>query len=143
MPSGVGTCTLLHIFSEYWPRHTSSKIFGAVLTFLHINMLSSFLSLSIVRFCSVAFPLWHRVKITARVCRFWLGALWLFHGTSEGMANFLLYFYGYVFSTHIARLAFHVIAVPNYTMFLPHFVHFIKKTKKKPRECARFKRIQR
>ncbi len=100
---------LIHFFinfSEYWPRHTSSKIFGAVLTFLHINMFSSFLSLSIVRFSSVAFPLWHRVKITARVCRFWLGALWLFHGTSEGMANFLLYFHGYVFSTHIARLAF-------------------------------------
>ena len=39
----------------------------------------SFFSLSIERFCSVVFPLWHRVRITTRVCRYWLCTIWLIH----------------------------------------------------------------
>ena len=39
----------------------------------------SFFSLSIERFCSVVFPLWHRVRMTTRVCRYWLCTIWLIH----------------------------------------------------------------
>ena len=39
----------------------------------------SFLSLSVDRFCSVAFPLWYRVRITSRVRRNWLYMLCLVH----------------------------------------------------------------
>ena len=43
---------------------------------LHVSF-GLYLSLSIERFCSVVFPLWHRVKITARVCYLWVSGIWL------------------------------------------------------------------
>lgn len=47
----------------------------------------SFLSLSIERFCSVAFPLWYRVHFTVRTCRYWLCTMWLFHLTFEALTR--------------------------------------------------------
>lgn len=59
---------------------TAVSLLGAnFFTFLETISFTSFLSLSIERFCSIAFPLWHRVRITTRVCRYWLGTVWLFH----------------------------------------------------------------
>lgn len=52
----------------------------------------SFLSLSIERFCSVAYPLWHRVRITTPVCRYWLCAIWLVHLWIEGLVNYFCLF---------------------------------------------------
>ena len=39
--------------------------------------ITSYLSLAIERFCSVAFPFWHRVNVTTRVCRHWVVGIWL------------------------------------------------------------------
>lgn len=51
---------------------------------------ASYLSLSIERFCSVVFPLWHRVHISTRVCHYWLGTLWLVHLCFEGLVTSLV-----------------------------------------------------
>ena len=45
----------------------------------------AFLSLSVERFFSVAFPLWHRVRITSRVCHTWLGTLWFVNLSIEAL----------------------------------------------------------
>ena len=49
-----------------------------------------YLSLSIERFCSVAFPLWHRVHITTRVCRYWLFVIWTVHIIFEILVSCLV-----------------------------------------------------
>ena len=69
-------------------QNQSQNLYGAITLVLNVFMsrsFSSFLSLSIERFCSVAFPLWHRVRITARVRRYWLGTLWLVHFSLEAL----------------------------------------------------------
>jgi hypothetical protein len=93
-------------YKHWLHNYARFKILYSITSLQIIIMFSSFLSLSIVRFSSVAFPLWQRVKITTRVCRYWLAAMWLFHGTSEGIANFLLHFYGYVFGIRLGKLFF-------------------------------------
>lgn len=50
----------------------------------------SFFILSMDRFCSVAFPLWHRVKVTVRSCKLCLLGIWLFHGTYETINHLVL-----------------------------------------------------
>ena len=92
--------------NEYWSWSLETGILNTIFSFFQMNMSSSLLTLSIVRFTSVAFPLWHRVKFTARICRYWLIGVWLFHGTSEGMLNFAMYVYGYKFSAMLTRLIF-------------------------------------
>ena len=46
-----------------------------------------YLCLSIERFCSVAYPLWHRVHVTTRVCRYWLCAIWIVHIVFETLVS--------------------------------------------------------
>ncbi|XP_028406016.1 uncharacterized protein LOC114528543 isoform X2 [Dendronephthya gigantea] len=41
-----------------------------------IVSLASYLGLAIERFCSVAFPMWHRVNVTIRICRCWVAGIW-------------------------------------------------------------------
>ena len=68
--------------TDYREREIQSGAIIRMIGHAFIAMSSlSFFSLSIERFCSVAFPLWHRVRITTRVCRYWLCAIWLFHTT--------------------------------------------------------------
>ena len=50
-------------------------------------LFASYLSLAIERFLSVAYPLWHRARITVKVSRYWVLALWI---TSAGMG--IIYF---------------------------------------------------
>ena len=61
---------------------TVEKIFFVV--FILISF-PSFFSLSLERFCSVAVPVWHRVRITNRVCCYWLGTMWLVHLVLVGL----------------------------------------------------------
>ena len=49
----------------------------------------SFFILSVERFCSVAFPLWHRTKVSIHSCRKCLLGLWLFHVIYE-VINFVI-----------------------------------------------------
>ena len=49
-----------------------------------------YLCLSIERFCSVAYPLWHRVHITTRACRYLLCAIWIFHIIFETLVSCLV-----------------------------------------------------
>ena len=49
-----------------------------------------YLNLSIEHFCSVAFPLWHRVHITTRVCRYWLCVIWTIHIIFEILVSCLV-----------------------------------------------------
>jgi hypothetical protein len=45
----------------------------------------SFFILSVERFCSVAFPLWHRANVTLRSCRTCVLGIWLFHSAFEAV----------------------------------------------------------
>ena len=60
---------------------TSSGYLNDTIVFLLVLFYSMsfalYLSLGIQRFCSVAFPLWHRVNIRTRVCRYWVVGIWL------------------------------------------------------------------
>ena len=49
-----------------------------------------YLCLSIERFCSVAYPLWHRVHITTRACRYLLCAIWIVHIIFETLVSCLV-----------------------------------------------------
>ena len=65
-------CSSSQLVADKKPISILLVVFGTV-------SFPSFFILSIERFCSVAFPLWHRVRITTRVCRYWLCAVWLVH----------------------------------------------------------------
>ena len=82
------------------------KIFNSILQYLYFTMFASFFSLAIVRFSSVAFPLWYRVKITSRVSRGWITAIWLFNGAASGITDFLYIFYDLKFGVSLAEITF-------------------------------------
>ena len=65
------------------------RLLHAAIAFFQSISFTLFLCLSVERFFSVAFALWHRVQITTRVTRYWLAAIWLFHLTYEGILNVL------------------------------------------------------
>ena len=66
-----------------WNSSNNSIAFS--LTSLGFSVLfASYLSLAIERFLSVAYPLWHRARITVKVSRYWVLALWI---TSAGMGT--------------------------------------------------------
>lgn len=79
------SCTLfvcmlysLVVFDRHW--NDPSRITSIVILFMRLFLATifvSYLSLAIERFCSVAFPLWHRARITNRVCRYWVIGIWL------------------------------------------------------------------
>ena len=41
-----------------------------------VVLFTSYLGLAIERFCSVALPMWHRVNITIRICRYLVAGIW-------------------------------------------------------------------
>ena len=61
----------------------------------------SVFSLALERCLALSLPLWHRVRITSRVCRIWLAAVWLFNLvftlTSYFMYEYTSIFYGLIF----------------------------------------------
>ena len=70
--------TILTSYDLYKKIEQNAVTRIAGLAFMAISF-PSFFSLSIERFCSVVFPLWHRVRMTTRVCRYWLCTIWLIH----------------------------------------------------------------
>ena len=68
----IGKLTILHT-----ERFISSPILLAF---------PSFFVLSVERFCSVAFPLWHRARVTICLCRKCLLGVWFFHITYEAVS---------------------------------------------------------
>ena len=70
--------TILTCYDLYKKTVQNAVTGIAVDAFMAISF-PSFFSLSIERFCSVVFPLWHRVRMTTRVCRYWLCTIWLIH----------------------------------------------------------------
>ena len=67
---------------------------------------ASYLCLAVERFCSIALPLWHRVHVTTRVCRYWILAVWLFSFIQEGMImTFQTFLYDNFAKSTLARLA--------------------------------------
>ena len=56
----------------------------------HIVSFTLYLLLAVERFCSVAFPLWHRVNVTTRVCRYWVVAIWLVYTVLDVGFNTIL-----------------------------------------------------
>ena len=72
------------------------------------------------RFCSIALPLWHRVHVTTRACRYWVLALWLFYFILEGLIVTLQTFlYGILAKMSFVRLAF------TWTTFLRTLVFYL------------------
>ena len=59
-------------------NRSDNVIIASLLTFwLYTVSFTLYLSLAIQQFCSVIFPLWHCVKITTRICRYWVTGIWL------------------------------------------------------------------
>ena len=77
----------------------AARLPNVAVAFFQSISFTLFLCLSVERFFSVAFPLWHRVQITTRVTRYWLAAIWFFHLTYEGILNVLLIYF-YTFRAH-------------------------------------------
>ena len=77
----VCTAFTLASVNTYWEWDTSyhsSILFLLLLTsLLYSALFASYLSLAVERFLSVAYPLWHRVRMTTNVCRYWVIGLWL------------------------------------------------------------------
>ncbi|CAB3998378.1 adenosine receptor A2a-like [Paramuricea clavata] len=77
----VTTAFTLASINTYWDWDTSyhSSIFLLLLltSLLYSALFASYLSLAAERFLSVAYPLWHRVRVTTKVCRYWVIGLWL------------------------------------------------------------------
>ena len=81
---------------------------------------ASYLCLAVERFCSIALPLWHRVHVTTRACRYWVLALWLFYFILEGLIVTLQTFlYGILAKMSFVRLAF------TWTTFLCTLVFYL------------------
>ncbi|XP_046849392.1 adrenocorticotropic hormone receptor-like [Xenia sp. Carnegie-2017] len=60
-----------------------SRISNRVASLFFAASLMSFLSLAIERFLSVVYPLWHKVHVSNKVCRYWLTGMWLFVFSTE------------------------------------------------------------
>lgn len=59
---------------------TNTSLYGvtsSLIAWFYTVSFTLYLNLAIQRLCSVLFPLWHRVKITTRVCRYWVTGVWL------------------------------------------------------------------
>ena len=83
-------------FSFYSPTYTLRKrLIYAIIIFLVSISFTSFASLSVERFFSVAFPLWHRVRITNQFSRYWLMAVWFFHFIYDGSITIILLYNHY------------------------------------------------
>ena len=83
--SSLITIMLIHKFlnDKNIPHSQSLLFFPVSLSF------PSFFILSVERFCSVAFPVWHRTEVSIHSCRKCLLGLWLFHVIYE-VINFVI-----------------------------------------------------
>ena len=72
--STISNSLILVIF---FSNNRSHNVIASLLTFCSILSFTLYLSLAIQWFCSVVFPLWHRMKITTRICRNWGIGIWL------------------------------------------------------------------
>ena len=54
-----------------------------------------YMCLSVERFCSVSYPLWHRVHITTRFCRHWQCSVWIVHIIFETLVSCLVSVMGF------------------------------------------------
>ena len=70
-------------------KETRKSLFRVWIASIAISPLL-YLGLSIERFCSVAYPLWHRVHVTTRVCRYWLCAIWFVHIVFETLLSYFV-----------------------------------------------------
>ena len=77
----VATAFTLASINTYWEwdtsYHSSFLLLLLLTSLLYSALFASYLSLAIERFLSVAYPLWHRVRVTTKVCRYWVIGLWL------------------------------------------------------------------
>ena len=78
----------------------------------------SVFSLALERCLAVSRPLWHRVRITSRVCRIWLVAVWLFNLVFTLTSIFM---YKYIFS--ITQSIFYGLMFLLITLFVYIFAY--------------------
>ena len=60
-----------------WDTSNRSLILFLLISLICSALFASYLSLAVERFLSVAYPLWHRVRVTTKLCRYWVIGLWL------------------------------------------------------------------
>ncbi len=119
------------------------RLLNVAVAFFQSISFTLFLCLSVERFFSVAFPLWHRVQTTTRFTRYWLAAIWLFHLTYEGILSVLKMCFCAFYAYTLCRLFFMwATFLLTLTMHVLCFVYFTEKTKKCVVQKTRFKRGQ-
>ena len=64
-----------------------NQVFWLVTNGLINTSFPAYVCLAIERFCSIVFPLWHRVKFTTRRIRCWLGLMWIIHAAYVSMSS--------------------------------------------------------
>ena len=84
----TATFTAITLLREFLRDGTDAR--NTVLYFSLSLSFPSFFILSVDRFYSVAFPLWHKAKVTVRSCRMCLLGIWLLHGTYEATNRVVL-----------------------------------------------------
>lgn len=77
----AATFTAIMLLRQFLDIEMKAK--NTILYFSMSLSFPSFFVLSVDRFCSVAFPLWHRSNVTVRSCRLCLLGIWLFNGAYE------------------------------------------------------------
>ena len=60
-----------------WDTSNRSLILFLLISLICSALFASYPSLAVERFLSVAYPLWHRVRVTTKLCRYWVIGLWL------------------------------------------------------------------
>lgn len=70
------SCGLMFIIISFFVSFRVDMIVGLPFLLYTVSF-TLYLSLAIQRLCSVAFPFWHRVNVTTRVCRYWVAGIWL------------------------------------------------------------------
>ena len=99
------------------------RLLHAAIAFFQSISFTLFLCLSVERFFSVAFPLWHRVQITTRVTRYWLAAIWLFQLTYEGILNVILIYFYAVRTSRLCNVSLMWVTFPlTQTMYFASYI---------------------
>ena len=79
----LSPCTLI-LATLSLTKPSFYDVASSLIAWLYTVSFTLYLNLAIQRFCSVVFPLWYRVKITTRVCRYWVTGIWLLSAVLDG-----------------------------------------------------------
>ena len=79
--------------SVYCFSGVGGKMHAAISYFIYFLVFPAVAVLALERYVSIAYPLWHKVKVTSRLCYIWIAVVWLVNCIYTGIFC--------AFSTHV------------------------------------------